>query len=164
VFGLGGALVYLYVFNRRTRQSLHDLAAGTFVVAARHSGGIRERIWRPHLALAAGWLVVVVAGIGPLGKLLAGTETHRGLADLQRNVEGVVPGARVAVEDRTTFMATLQEERSTTRLFRVEVRTPVEPDSYEDLADRTRIVDLVIQAAGGAAQIRTGDQGFSSRA
>ena len=28
VFGIGGAIVYLYIFNRRTRQSLHDLAVG----------------------------------------------------------------------------------------------------------------------------------------
>lgn len=32
VFGGLGAAAYLYVFNRRTRQSLHDLAVGSFVV------------------------------------------------------------------------------------------------------------------------------------
>ena len=34
VFGVIGATVYLYLFNFRTRQMMHDLAAGTFVVRA----------------------------------------------------------------------------------------------------------------------------------
>jgi uncharacterized RDD family membrane protein YckC len=32
VFGGLGTIVYLFIFNRRTRQSLHDLAVGSFVV------------------------------------------------------------------------------------------------------------------------------------
>lgn len=53
---VGGLLsvVYLYIFNRVTRQSLHDLALDTYVVDA-HS----ERIgigtfWRPHLIIVGG--------------------------------------------------------------------------------------------------------------
>lgn len=32
VFGIGGAILYTMVFNRRTRQGLHDLLCGTYVV------------------------------------------------------------------------------------------------------------------------------------
>ena len=32
VFGMGLTIIYLYLFNAKTRQSLHDLAAGTYVV------------------------------------------------------------------------------------------------------------------------------------
>jgi len=32
LFGLGGGLVYFYLFNRKTRQSLHDIICGTYVV------------------------------------------------------------------------------------------------------------------------------------
>ena len=55
VFGGMAAIVYLYVFNRRTRQSLHDLAAGSLVVRAEP----QERmpaftpLWRGHLVVVA---------------------------------------------------------------------------------------------------------------
>lgn len=54
---------YLVLFNRRTRQSLHDLAAGACVV---HAGPGRvtlqvERIWRGH-AVVAGLLALAMAG------------------------------------------------------------------------------------------------------
>ncbi|MEK6300341.1 MAG: RDD family protein [Acidobacteriota bacterium] len=37
IFGFGGATIYLYLFNRKTRQSLHDLVARTYVVRSRLS-------------------------------------------------------------------------------------------------------------------------------
>src|SRR5579871_6571870 len=36
--GGGVALIYLYLFNRRTRQSLHDLVVGSFVVKGNVKG------------------------------------------------------------------------------------------------------------------------------
>ena len=68
VLALGGmlALAYLLVFNRRTRQSLHDLAVGAFVVRA---GRARPapgpvRLWGGHRAIAGA--LVVLAGATPL--------------------------------------------------------------------------------------------------
>jgi uncharacterized RDD family membrane protein YckC len=49
VFGLGGTTLYLVLFNRRTRQGLHDLAAGSYVAEANESGPLRvESIWEGH--------------------------------------------------------------------------------------------------------------------
>jgi uncharacterized RDD family membrane protein YckC len=79
LFGFGDAIVYLYIFNRRTRQSLHDLIVGTFVtettlrstynfhdllaavfVSQRPPPGqVVGSIWRPHLIVVGVWLVVV---------------------------------------------------------------------------------------------------------
>ena len=66
---LGGllALAWLLAFNRRTRQSLHDLAVGAFVVRA--SGGKRDapgpaRAWGGHLAIAG--VLLLLAGATPL--------------------------------------------------------------------------------------------------
>jgi uncharacterized RDD family membrane protein YckC len=69
VLAMGGmlALAYLLVFNRRTSQSLHDLAADAFVVrvrdGARHAPG-PDRTWRGHRAIAA--VLIVLAGATPL--------------------------------------------------------------------------------------------------
>jgi uncharacterized RDD family membrane protein YckC len=59
VFGIGGAGCYLYVFNRRTRQSFHDLVVGTFVTKATPRGQVDGTIWSPHLFVVAGWLAAV---------------------------------------------------------------------------------------------------------
>jgi uncharacterized RDD family membrane protein YckC len=69
LLALGGmlALAYLLVFNRRTRQSLHDLAVGAFVVrvrdSARHAPG-PARAWGGHRAIAGA--LMLLAGATPL--------------------------------------------------------------------------------------------------
>ena len=61
------ALAYLLVFNRRTRQSLHDLVVGSFVVrvaaGAPHAPG-PARAWGGHLAIAG--TLALLAGATPL--------------------------------------------------------------------------------------------------
>ena len=72
VVALGGtlALAYLLVFNRRTRQSLHDLSVGAFVVRVRRSTRDARavpapvRMWGGHRAIAGA--LVVLAGATPL--------------------------------------------------------------------------------------------------
>ena len=51
VFGVGVSIVYLLLFNRRTRQSLHDLAVGSYVVSNKSDDLIGEtkRMWPVHL-------------------------------------------------------------------------------------------------------------------
>jgi uncharacterized RDD family membrane protein YckC len=61
VLGVGGSIVYLYIFNRETRQSLHDLAVGTFVVKGKGCGQfVAKSIWRAHLAIVGGWCLLVI--------------------------------------------------------------------------------------------------------
>lgn len=55
IFGIGGAIIYLYIFNRRTRQSLHDLAAGSFV--------IRSFAAAPPVAIGISKFHIVVVGV-----------------------------------------------------------------------------------------------------
>ena len=43
VFGVGGTTLYLLTFNRNTRQGLHDLAVGAYVVEARQSGPVETK-------------------------------------------------------------------------------------------------------------------------
>ncbi len=54
IFGVGGSIVYLLVFNRRNRRSLHDLIAGTLVVRAGQAGQ------SPLLSVWAGHYVVII--------------------------------------------------------------------------------------------------------
>ena len=61
VFGIGGAIIYLYIFNRRTRQSLHDLVVGTFVTKTTPQGSVPLiPLWRPHLAIIGVWFITIL--------------------------------------------------------------------------------------------------------
>lgn len=65
IFGLGLNITYLYIFNRQTRQSLHDLVVQSYVVKTdRTPLDQLQHIWKTH------YLVVVclffVAGILPI--------------------------------------------------------------------------------------------------
>ena len=51
---------YLFLFNRGTRQSLHDFAAGSFVVRGSHEGVVPVvPLWRGHYA----WIVTCCAAV-----------------------------------------------------------------------------------------------------
>ncbi len=85
-FGIGLSIVYLYVFNRRTRQSLHDLLAGTFVVASSVEGRIlSSKPWRMHWAACT--VLLLVSGVAPLvlGEMMA-SEPLASMTSLYRAV------------------------------------------------------------------------------
>lgn len=51
---------YLFLFNRGTRQSLHDFAAGSFVVRGSHEGAVPVvPLWRGHY----GWIAACCAAV-----------------------------------------------------------------------------------------------------
>lgn len=64
VFGLDAITIYLVLFNRRTRQGLHDLAAGSYVADADKSGPLAVLpIWKGHWVIGGTLVVVgVIAG------------------------------------------------------------------------------------------------------
>ncbi|MBV9146440.1 MAG: RDD family protein, partial [Acidobacteria bacterium] len=116
IFGLGGANVYLVVFNRNTRQGLHDLAAGSYVVEAKVAGQVSvPPIWKTHwtiLGVSFSILFIVnvilvesVAHMGPLPQLLADARLvesmngvqSAGIQDLHQRQLGVAGDRRILV-------------------------------------------------------------------
>ena len=80
LFGGMFAIVYLFVFNRKSRRSLHDLVAGTCVVRSVPAGGVPPvaPIWRGHLVVVG--LVALLSAAAPFfGQKLAGTPTFEAL-------------------------------------------------------------------------------------
>jgi len=59
IFGCGGATVYLYVFNRSTRQTLHDLVVGSYVVKKSVDGEPLGTTSRPHLYAVGLWFLAI---------------------------------------------------------------------------------------------------------
>lgn len=64
VFGGLFAILYLYLFNRHGRRSLHDLATGSSVVKLETPLGVVRPlpVWRVHYVVVGVLLLVVVAG------------------------------------------------------------------------------------------------------
>jgi len=64
IFGAAFAIIYLFIFNRQTRQSLHDLAAESFVVRGTDvEPPAAVGIWKYHLLIAAA-ATFLVLGVG----------------------------------------------------------------------------------------------------
>ena len=100
VFGLGGATLYLYIFNRATRQSVHDLVVGTFVVKTCSQGKVCPRpVWKPNLVIAGVWVFLVVAALCVHPQFVGG-ETLRQLLTAQESIQatGKVHTASVSVK------------------------------------------------------------------
>jgi len=71
LFGLGGASLYLFIFNRRTRQSTHDLAVGSFVTSVESHGAVQGSIGRVHLVVVGTWLLLSSVAVLASGLLAA---------------------------------------------------------------------------------------------
>jgi uncharacterized RDD family membrane protein YckC len=78
IFSAEVLMIYLYLFNRNRRQSLHDLAAKTYVVEARSAGPVeRPPCWNGHWAILGGatFLLLLIkfasssSGVGPFPEL-----------------------------------------------------------------------------------------------
>lgn len=121
VFGGIGAIVYLFVFNRRTRQSLHDLAVGSFVVrgppAAVPIGLSTPRL---HLIVIGCWLTLalIAPGVGiwvardssltaslkPLGELQAAIKAQLGVRQVKITVGHTTTAAVRAGTSTTSYL------------------------------------------------------------
>ncbi len=136
VFGLGGALAYLFCFNRQTRQSVHDLAARTIVVNAESAGGQELHIWKPHLAIALSLLFAAPVGVIVLSDLVGKGSEYQLLAELLPVTQAAVPGAQVQIR----YMQAKQIVPGGGGLSGSELHLDVvvfaKPDSPETLADR----------------------------
>jgi len=64
VFGGILAIVYLYIFNRKTRQSLHDIIIGTYVVNIDTDKKDIQAIWKPHLLIVG--LIFIASALIPI--------------------------------------------------------------------------------------------------
>jgi uncharacterized RDD family membrane protein YckC len=93
IFGVGGATIYLLLFNRHTRQGLHDLSAGSYVAVADRDGPPKiEPIWGTHWVILGLTLAVLFLGTGILGnKITRWGPFPQMLADVRlvEDIEGV---------------------------------------------------------------------------
>lgn len=123
IFGVGLAVVYLFVFNRVTRQSLHDLLVGSFVVRAR--GGDIEPIqaqptWPVHLVVC-GVLLVGGAVLPFFGQRAAGNEFFAPLRDIQKVVGALNWVGHVQVNKGQSLVVSAEKGKTETTYLNISV-------------------------------------------
>jgi uncharacterized RDD family membrane protein YckC len=87
VFGGIFAIIYLYIFNRRTRQSLHDLAVGSYVERFdRATQPVPFPImWRGHIVVVA-VLAVIALSAPAVASRFTQTQTFAGILPLYQTL------------------------------------------------------------------------------
>ncbi|WP_247688737.1 RDD family protein [Pseudoalteromonas sp. MMG012] len=114
IFGGLFSISYLYIFNRVTRQSLHDLAVGSYVVNVGVSSKTLPSVWRPHLAVVAGLFITSVL-VPVFTSDIAKSEPFKGLLVTQQaiNDNELVKYAGVT-EGSTSFNSSDSGSKTTT--------------------------------------------------
>jgi hypothetical protein len=103
VAGVGGATLYLVLFNRHTRQGVHDLAVGSYVADADKDGSLKiEPIWGWHWVIIGLLLIALFLGTGVLGDKLAQWGPFPQLLEDVRLVEGMEGVQAAGVQDLNT--------------------------------------------------------------
>lgn len=143
IFGIGLSVVYLYIFNRTTRQSLHDIVVGSYVVSAASAGPLDvANPSRVHLGVCAA--LVVASGLTPyLTKDLAASEPFLSLQTIQHSV-GSEPWVIHATVQKGTSTAYSDQGNSATTYLDV---TAYLNDSDIESAERAkRVATLALSA------------------
>lgn len=154
--GLGGAIVYLYLFNRGTGQSAHDLIAGSFVVIANQADGAppRRTVWRGHLVVLGLWLLLPLS-VGPtLWWFWSGGFDWQKVFRLQQTLQESIGTQRVEVMHGQFNFLTADGSKAAARYLQVGAYYPKRLDSFEDAADEIATIVLTDPAAQETDAIR----------
>ncbi len=113
------AIIYLYLFNRRTRQSLHDLVVGSYVVQAQPAAQAMAfaSIWRGHFVVVAVLALQALASAYAVS-LFAHSKMFAGILPLYRTLSAQphVISAQVARGSLTRDGETTRSIQATLRL------------------------------------------------
>lgn len=104
IFGIGFSIFYLYVANKRTRQSLHDLIVGSFVVVRGEETKLEEnkKVNRGHFFVCGIFtLVIILFGLF-VAPSIAKNDTFAPLLYTQKKVWNLDFVSYCQVDDSTT--------------------------------------------------------------
>jgi len=149
VFGLGLSLVYLFLFNRRSRQSLDDLLVGSYVVPAASSGEVPAAATGPlHRAVCAA-LLLASAAVPYFTQQLATSTLFATLLKTQRAIAAEPWISSVSVISGKTFMTAAGSGKSETTHLRITAH--IRDARIEDTA-RARQLALLVLAMEPSAE------------
>ena len=141
IFGGIFSIVYLYIFNRITRQSLHDLAVGTFVVNT--DVGIHETgaVWKPHLAVVT--ILFMAAGIAPaIVSQLAQSEPFNDLLTAQVALMNNPSVSYATISDGSTTFSSVNDGTTTNTYVSAQIFLTEDAVNDDELA--RQLAEIVV--------------------
>lgn len=117
VFGFGLSIIYLFVFNRNTRQSLHDIIVGTYVVRKNIESTVTIKpVWSVHYAICG--IIMLLALLAPmyLGQL-SRNDFFSEILKTREQIQNVPQVIYATLQDgQSTFTPAGDESKTTTYL------------------------------------------------
>lgn len=139
-------IIYLYIFNRRTRQSLHDLAVGSFVISTATAGQpIHQRMWKAQWAIASACVVVGIVAAAVFVPMLKRVGPFPELLAIQQQVAASGRVRQVGVQANVNWA-----NGQTSHYLVVTAIWKGKPADYEKAA--TELAAIVLRADPGAMQ------------
>ena len=143
VFAGFAAFAYLLVFNRRTRQLVHDLWLGTYVIRATSPRpAIAPAMWRGHLVVVAALCLVALA-LAAAAPIVARMPFFQGILAVREAIMGTGDVRVTSVSGGTTYVVQNgQTVKTSIFLILAHVKSP--PASPQ--AEAAHFVQLALQA------------------
>ena len=142
IFGGLFSILYLYVFNRVTRQSLHDLAVGTYVVNSSMPQQEVSTVWRPHLIVVA--VLFVAAAIFPVFTAkLTQSEPFKDLLSTQEAINSNLSVTYASVSSGSATVATISEGSKTTTYINAQVF--LSENNVDDVEFARSLAEVVVE-------------------
>lgn len=139
IFGGLFSILYLYIFNRITRQSLHDLAVGSYVVNANVEMQAAGKVWNVHLIIVA--LLFLAATVVPaFTTQLAQSEPFKGMLSVQSALSNDQSVAYATVSTGSSTFSSTNAGTKTTTYVSSQVFLKANNVSDAELARRLAII------------------------
>ncbi|MCS2611147.1 RDD family protein [Halomonas dongshanensis] len=139
IFGGLFSILYLYIFNRITRQSLHDLAVGSYVVNTNVEKQATGKVWNVHLIIVA--LLFLAAAVVPaFTSQLAQSEQFKGMLSVQSALSNDQSVAYATISTGSSTFSSTNEGAKTTTYVSSQVFLKTNNVSDAELARRLAII------------------------
>lgn len=131
--GLGFGLIYFYIFNRKTRQSIHDLLCSTFVVKKEPEGNLNApEVWRVHYGIYVVVLLIFVIAPYIIKPSLDSKFNFAEIEVLQREIYEIEGLQAVSVTDNYIY-----QNQKTLNSLNIAVNKSGIPSLANEVIDKT---------------------------
>lgn len=135
IFGGILSILYLYIFNRVTRQSLHDLVVSSYVVNANSGKQDPGKVWNVHLIIVA--VLFLTAAVAPaFTTQLAQSEPFKGMLAVQSALSNDPSVAYATISSGSSTFSSANERPKTTTYVSSQVFLKTNNVSDTDFARR----------------------------
>jgi uncharacterized RDD family membrane protein YckC len=130
-FGFGGAIIYLYIFNRQTRQSLHDIYTKTYVIMGDEDiKTYVKTIWKPHFTHLTIWLSFVLV----LNIIIFFVREDYPNKDLDLICKRIESSEKISVRRAFVENGMISEDQNIVSCCRVDIFLKSKSNEFEDIA------------------------------